>query len=496
MVERIKKNISIMKTRKSSYTSESKDSKNMAIVTRFPPSPTGDLHLGSARTALYNWLYARGNKGKMVLRMEDTDRERSTDFAEKTILEGLKWLGIDYDSGPHRQSQRTERYQSVIKTLLSEDKAYYCYCSRDRLALLREKQLANKQKPRYDGFCRQHKAIDTSAPKVVRFRTPLEGNLVIDDLVKGEVCIENLELDDLIIARSDGSPTYHLTVVVDDIDHEVTHVIRGDDHLNNTPRQIHIIEALGAKRPVYAHIPMVNGPDGQRLSKRHGAASVLEYRELGIIPEALLVYLARLGWSFGDQEIFSIEELKTKFDLSGINRSPAAFDLDKLLWVNQQHIQNMPINRLVEYASDFFDKTGLKTPERSKLEAIVDAQRTRVKTLVEMVEKSRVFLGEYDGLEEKAAKKHLKRTAYTPLTAVAKSLESVPDWNSESLAVEIQATASNLDLKMGKVAQPLRVAVTGTSVSPAIDVTLALLGQDTCLRRIREALEYIEKRDD
>ncbi|MGR8921504.1 MAG: glutamate--tRNA ligase [Gammaproteobacteria bacterium] len=466
----------------------------MNVVTRFPPSPTGYLHVGSARTALYNWLYARRHGGRFVMRVEDTDRERSTQEAVDVIFEGLDWLGLDHDDGPYFQSQRFDRYREAIDELVAAGKAYPCYCSRERLDALRTEQMAAKQKPRYDGHCRDNPEADNGNPPVMRFRTPGEGAVVIDDRVRGEVRFDNGELDDLIIARSDGTPTYHLTVVVDDIDMGVTHVVRGDDHLNNTPRQVHILEALGAERPVYAHMPMINGTDGRKLSKRHGAVSVLEYRDQGILPQALLNYLARLGWSHGDQEIFSIDELIALFDIEDINKSAAAFDPDKLLWVNQQYIQTLDLDELATRAEPYFAAAGIDTADRELYCAVVDAQRTRAKTLVEMAEKSGAFLGPFAGFEEGAAKKHLRPVATDALTAVRERLAALDDWSLEALHAVVESAAESLELKMGKVAQPLRVAVTGGSASPSIDVTLKLVGRERCLERLDMALAHIAER--
>ena len=467
----------------------------MTVVTRFPPSPTGFLHIGSARTALYNWLYARRFGGRFVLRLEDTDRERSTEEAVTVTLEGMTWLGLDYDEGPYYQTQRFDRYGEVIAQLLDKDKAYHCYCSRDRLDQLRKTQMAAKEKPRYDGHCRDNpNAAQSDAPPVVRFRTPLDGVIDIDDGVRGRVSIQNSELDDLIIARADGSPTYNLTVVVDDIDMGVTHVLRGDDHLNNTPRQIHILEALGAAQPVYAHIPMINGADGKKLSKRHGAVSVLQYRDDGFLPQALLNYLARLGWSHGDQEVFTRDEMAASFDIGGINKSAANFDFEKLLWVNQQHIQTLPLADLVGHVKPFFDSVGIDTADQARLEAVINAQRTRAKTLVEMAEKSRPFFGELGEFEETAAKKHLRPVAAPPLRDLRERLKTLEPWARDALHALVEEIAAAHELKLGKIAQPLRVAVTGSAASPSIDVTLHLVGREQCLKRLDKALVYIDAR--
>ena len=467
----------------------------MTVVTRFPPSPTGLLHIGSARTAFYNWLYARRHGGRFVLRLEDTDRERSTEAAVVVILEGMAWLGLDYDEGPHYQTQRFDRYGEVIAQLLDADNAYHCYCSRERLEQLRDAQMTANEKPRYDGHCRDNpNAAQSGNPPVVRFRTPTAGAIDIDDGVRGQVSIQSSELDDLIIARADGCPTYNLTVVVDDIDMSVTHVIRGDDHLNNTPRQIHILEALGAERPVYAHIPMIHGADGKKLSKRHSAVSVLQYRDEGFLPEALLNYLARLGWSDGDQEIFTRDEMVERFDIAGINKSAANFDREKLLWVNQQHIQTLPMADLIEHAKPYFIDAGIAIDDQARLAAVIDAQRTRAKTLIEMAEKSLPFFGEFSGFDESAAKKHLRPVVATPLRDLRERLTTVEPWDCETLHALVETIAAAHEMKLGKIAQPLRVAVTGSAASPSIDVTLHLVGREQCLSRLERALAYIEAR--
>src|SRR5512143_3034880 len=318
----------------------------MTIRTRFAPSPTGYLHIGGARTALFSWLYARRHGGTFILRIEDTDLERSTAESVNVILEGMTWLGLEYDEGPFFQTHRFDRYKEVIKQLLDDGKAYKCYCTKDELEAMREEQMANKQKPRYDGRCRHRTEPREGHEYVVRFRNPEEGQTIVDDRVRGRVVFSNSELDDLIIARSDGSPTYNFVVVVDDMDMKITHVIRGDDHLNNTPRQINILKALGYEPPRYAHVPMILGSDGARLSKRHGAVSVMQYRDDGFLPEALLNYLVRLGWSNGDQEIFSIDEMIRLFDVSNVHTSAAAFNPEKLLWLNQHYLKTADPQRV------------------------------------------------------------------------------------------------------------------------------------------------------
>ncbi|MBI4695683.1 MAG: glutamate--tRNA ligase [Gammaproteobacteria bacterium] len=464
----------------------------MTIVTRFPPSPTGYLHIGGARTALFNWLYARRHGGRFVFRIEDTDRERSTQAAVDAIFEGMAWLGLDYDDGPYFQTRRFARYDVAIQQLLDTGKAYYCYCSKERLEALRADQMARKVKPRYDGHCLHREGpAPAGVSPVVRLRTPTEGQVVVADEVHGEVSFENGELDDLIIARSDRSPTYHLTVVVDDIDMGITHVIRGDDHLNNTPRQIHILESLGATRPVYAHVPMINGPDGKKLSKRHGAVSVLEYRTDGFLPDALLNYLLRLGWSHGDQEIFSREEMIASFDLESINKAAANFNTEKLLWVNQQYLQSTPTAPLVAAARPFLEAAGLSESEGPAFEAVVDAQRTRAKTLVEVADKSRLFYGATPPVDQAAVTKHLVPAVVPILQTLERLLGAVEPWSGPALHAAVEHAAAELGVKMGQVAQPLRVAVTGGTASPSIDVTLELLGRTRCLERLAKAIADI-----
>src|SRR5580698_1367743 len=347
----------------------------MTVVTRFAPSPTGLLHVGGVRTALFSWLYARRMQGKFILRVEDTDRERSTEEAVRVILEGMEWLGLKADEGPYFQTQRFDRYREVIAGMLKAGTAYHCYCTRQELDALREAQIARKEKPRYTGICREHREPRAGVAPVVRFKNPLEGAVVVEDVVHGAVTFQNAELDDLIIARSDGTPTYNFCVVVDDMDMGVTHVIRGDDHLNNTPRQMNMLLALGATPPAYAHVPMILGPDGAKLSKRHGAVSVLQYQEEGYLPDALLNYLVRLGWSHGDQEVFSREEMIAAFDIKDVNKSASAFDPEKLLWLNQQHMMRAPVSTLAAGLRSQLAGLGVIAEDDKLLEGVANAQR-------------------------------------------------------------------------------------------------------------------------
>jgi glutamyl-tRNA synthetase len=465
----------------------------MSVKTRFAPSPTGYLHVGGARTALFSWLHARKHGGRFVLRIEDTDLERSTAESINAILEGMTWLGLEYDEGPLYQTQRIERYNEVINSLLEQGLAYRCNCSQERLEALREAQMQRKEKPRYDGLCRTG-GFSPDEPHVVRFRNPQDGFVVVDDLVRGKVIFNNNELDDLIIRRSDGTPTYNLSVVVDDLDMGITEVIRGDDHLNNTPRQINILEALGHKPPRYAHVPMILGDDGSRLSKRHGAVSVIEYRNQGILPEALLNYLVRLGWSHGDQEIFTLDELVELFDINDVNRSASSFNNEKLLWLNQHYIKSDTPERIARLLSPHMGDLGIDPTTGPDLVEVVTAQQERASTLVEMAEISAFFYRDFESFDEKAARKHLKAAALEPLGLVRERLSELADWQPEPLHELVKSVAGELELKLGKVAQPLRVAIVGRAASPGIDVTLHLVGREACLRRIDMALEYIRLR--
>ena len=467
------------------------------VITRFAPSPTGYLHIGGIRTALFSWLYARRHRGEFVLRIEDTDRERSSAAAVNVILEGMAWLGLDHDRDIIYQSRRTEMYQAVLQRLLDEERAYHCYCTREELDAMRREAMSRGEKPRYNGKCRNsgRPPSATDAP-VVRFKNPLDGEVIVDDLIQGRVVISNRELDDLVLARSDGSPTYNLTVVVDDADMGVTHVMRGDDHLNNTPRQINIFDALGIAAPTYAHIPLILDADGKKLSKRHGAASVLEYRDLGYLPEALLNYLVRLGWSHGDQEIFSIDEMIELFDIGQVNKAAAALNPDKLAWLNQHYLRESNAERVACLLKVKLVKLGVDVTGPPNLKEVAGIQKERVKTIAEMAEQSRFFYEEFAEYDETAAKKHLRPVVLEPLREVREALAGLEDWNREALHAVIDAVADQQAMKFGKIAQPLRVAVTGSGVSPSIDVTLQLLGRDQTLSRLERALELIERRID
>ncbi|MBU1439183.1 MAG: glutamate--tRNA ligase [Gammaproteobacteria bacterium] len=466
----------------------------MSIVSRFAPSPTGYLHVGGARTALFSWLYARKLGGTFILRIEDTDLERSSQESVDAILDGMNWLGLDWDQGPFYQTKRFDLYKEVVAQLLAEGKAYKCFCTIEEVDAMREAQMAAGEKPKYNGMWRDRTDHPTDKPFVIRFKNPQEGVVVIDDLIKGRIEVANAELDDLIIARSDGTPTYNLTVVVDDWKMGITHVIRGDDHVNNTPRQMNILAALGADLPKYAHVPMILGDDGKRLSKRHGAVGVMQYRDDGYLPEALLNYLVRLGWSHGDQEIFSRDELINIFDLADCNRAPSAFNTEKLQWLNQHYIRTSEPAHVAKYLQWHVTEQKLDISNGPSLEQLIAVQGERVKTLKEMVEVSRYFYEDFSEFEENAAKKHLRPVAAEPMKAVQQALAAVTDWTAENVHTAINNAAESLGLGMGKVGMPLRVAVTGGGNSPSLDMTLALIGKDRCLARIELALAFISQR--
>jgi glutamyl-tRNA synthetase len=462
------------------------NSDSMTTVTRFAPSPTGLLHIGGVRTALFSWLYARRMGGQFILRIEDTDLERSTPEAVKVILEGMQWLGLAYDQGPFFQTQRFDRYKEVIAAMVKAGTAYHCYCSKEELDAMRAEQQTRKEKPRYDGRCRHGRGPGPQSARspVVRFANPEDGATVVDDVVHGAVIFQNKELDDLIIARSDGTPTYNFCVVVDDADMGVTHVIRGDDHLNNTPRQMNMLLALGRKPPVYAHVPMILGPDGAKLSKRHGAVSVLEYQDQGYLPEALLNYLVRLGWSHGDQEFFTRDEMVAAFDVRDINKSASALNPEKMLWLNQQHMVRAQPKNVVPHLRWHLARLGVFSQDDALLEGIVLAQRERTRTLKEMAENSRFFFGDDVNLDPKAAEKHLGPEARAILAEIGSRFETQPEFSAAAVHATLEAFAAEKGVGLGKIAQPLRVAVSGGTISPPIDLTLSLLGRERVLARL------------
>lgn len=466
----------------------------MLVRTRFAPSPTGVLHLGSIRTALFCWLYSRHHGGKFILRIEDTDPERSTEENVNAILDGMEWLGLDADEGPFFQTHRIDRYREVIQRWLENGTAYYCYCTREELDVLRSEQLKKGERVRYDGRCRNRTEPRAGVDPVVRFKNPLDGEVVVDDQVRGRVVFENAQLDDLIIARSNGAPTYNFTVVVDDSDMKITHVIRGDDHLNNTPRQMNMLYALGAEAPVYAHLPMILGPDGAKLSKRHGAVDIREYREQGYLPEAVLNYLVRLGWSHRDKEIFTVREMIELFDIADVNQSASAFNPRKLVWINQQHIIAKPAEQLGKALVPYLLTTGLNPADGPEPEYVAEGFRERAETLLQMASNARYCYEDFEVIDEKSAKKHLRPAILQVLRAARDRLASLEQWCKEAISEAIQDVAESHDLGLGKLGQPIRVAVTGGPVSPPIDVTLWLVGQDRTIRRLDSAIGFIESR--
>lgn len=466
----------------------------MTVRTRFAPSPTGLLHVGGVRTALFSWLYAKRNQGQFILRIEDTDSERSTQESVQAILDGMAWLGMDYDEGPYYQTQRYDRYNEVAKQFLEEGKAYRCECSKERLESLRESQMAAKEKPRYDGLCRDKNLPESSTPFVIRFKNPASGIVSFKDEVYGDIHVENAELDDLILVRSDGHPTYNFAVVIDDLDMKITHVIRGDDHINNTPRQINLFNALNAPVPVFAHLPMILGDDGKRLSKRHGAVGVLQFKELGILPHALLNYLVRLGWSHGDQEIFSLDEMCALFDLNHVSRGVSSFNYEKLYWINQHYQKTDSPESVADALRWHFEQQGVDMSKGPALSELVATQAERCKTLAEMCEMSLYFFNDEIEYDEGAVKKHLRPVVLEPLTALYERLKNVDDWKADTLQECINDVSAQFDMNMGKIAQPLRVAITGSGMSPAIDMTLLLLGKERVLNRLEMALEKIRIR--
>ncbi|AQM19017.1 glutamate--tRNA ligase [Vibrio anguillarum] len=471
----------------------------MTVKTRFAPSPTGYLHVGGARTALYSWLYAKSQGGEFVLRIEDTDLERSTQEAVDAILEGMTWLGLNWDEGPYFQTKHFDRYNEVVDKLLAEDKAYKCYASKELLDEVRAEQEANKEMPRYDADHPKIKAVNDAAkegdPCVIRFRNPKEGSVIFDDQIRGRIEISNSQMDDLIIRRTDGSPTYNFCVVVDDWDMGITHVVRGEDHINNTPRQINIYEALGAPVPVFAHCAMILGDDGAKLSKRHGAVSVMQYRDEGYLPEALNNYLVRLGWSHGDQEIFSREEMIQFFSLNAISKSASAFNTDKLLWLNNHYIKTSEPEYVAKHLEWHFEQQGINKDNGPALAEIVKLVGERCNTLVELAAQSRYFFEDFAEFDADAAKKHLRGVAKEPLALALSKLEALSDWTMENLHAVIAQVCEELEIGMGKIGMPLRVAVTGGGQSPSVDAVMQLIGKERVIARINMALAFIAERE-
>ena len=467
------------------------------VRTRFAPSPTGYLHIGGARTALFNFLFARHHGGKFILRIEDTDRERSTPEAIQAILDAMSWLGLDWDEGPFYQTERYPLYQEKIQQLLAEGKAYPCTCTSQELDAKRQQAQKDKRKPMYDGTCRPPEGVIPSLPKdkpfTVRFRSRHDGSTIVEDVVKGHVVFDNRELDDLIIARSDGTPTYNFCVVVDDIEMDITHIIRGDDHLANTPRQIHLYQALEHTPPQFAHVPLILGTDKARLSKRHGATSVIAYRDMGYFPEAVVNYLVRLGWSHGDQEIFSRDELIEKFSLESVGKSAGVFNPEKFLWVNSHYLKERPLSQLAEDVIPYIVAKGYPVPQdKSWLEKMVKTLRERSKTLVELVDSADFYLTDDISIDEKAATKFLTPEVRAPITKLIEKLTALDDFTEANIEREFSAVLQETGLSMGKLAQPVRVALTGSTVSPGIHEIIAVLGKERTVRRLRSALQRLQ----
>jgi glutamyl-tRNA synthetase len=468
------------------------------VRTRFAPSPTGDLHIGGARTALFNWLLARHHKGTFILRIEDTDVARSTQESIQVILDAMAWLGMDWDEGPYYQTQRLSLYQEAAKKLLREGKAYRCYCTPEELEAKREAALKAGIKPKYDRTCLGRKSLPQERLSAIRFLSPDEGITVVEDLIQGRVEFDNAELDDLVILRSDGHPTYNFSVVVDDATMEITHVIRGNDHLNNTPRQIQIYQALNYPLPQFGHVPMILGPDKKKLSKRHGAQSVMEYKKMGYLPQAVMNYLVRLGWSYGDQEEFTQEELIQKFNLEAVGRSPAAINPGKLDWLNAQYIKRMELDELVQMVRPFIESKGYVIDESEKqgmdlLRKVVLSLRERAKTLVEMADLSEFYFSEEIEYDENAAEKFLKKETMPIFEQIIASLSKEAILDSGSSHRLIQQLAETRGEPLVKIAQPIRVALTGKTISPPIDEVMEVLGKTAVIKRLRKGIEYIER---
>jgi len=461
------------------------------VILRFAPSPTGHLHIGGARTALFNWLFARNQGGKFILRIEDTDQVRSTKESIDAILESMTWLGLDWDEDPIYQTDRMALYRQHADQLLREGKAYFCYCLPEELEEKRQRALQEKRKPKYDGTCRNLKAPVPGRTPAVRFKSPPQGTTVLRDLIKGTIEFENSELDDLIILRSDGWPTYNFSVVVDDATMSITHVIRGDDHVNNTPRQILLYKALGYPLPQFAHVPLILGSDKTRLSKRHGATSVMAYKEMGYLPQALVNYLVRLGWSHGDQEVFSKEELVEKFSLEHVGKSAAVFNTEKLLWLNGVYLRQEKPEVLAQLLLPFLEARGFKPLSLAWLSQVIKTLQERAKTLVEMADQAEFYFHSDFEFDEKAAQKYLKRTIKEPLEILSARLASSPEPDEKGLEVIFTEIISQKGIKLKDLAQAVRVALTGKAISPGIYEVMKILGRDEVLKRLSRALEKL-----
>ena len=462
----------------------------MTVRTRFAPSPTGMLHIGGARTALFAWLYARHHGGQFLLRIEDTDRERSTAEATQVILDGLSWLGLEWDGEPVYQASRQAEHVLAVDQLIEEGHAYRCYCSKDELDAMREAQRAAGKKPMYDGRCRHRSDRPSEKPFVVRFRSPDEGETIVNDLVLGPVTFPNAELDDLILLRTDGTPTYNLAVVADDAEMGITHVVRGSDHLNNTPRQIQLYQALGLPVPAFAHIPLIHGPDGAKMSKRHGAVAVTEYREKGYLPKAVANYLARLGWSHGDEEVFSPEQLIELFDLKQVGKAAARFDQQKLDWLNSHYLRAAAPADLVAEVGRFL---GLDSGAGPDLSAVIATLQERSKNLVELAEGARFFYVAPGSYDEKAVQKNFKDGTWALLEKLIAGVEALEAFSGEAVHALIGEICAAEGVGMGKLAQPVRILVSGGPVSPPIDLTLGLLGREESLARLRAGISALRQ---
>jgi glutamyl-tRNA synthetase len=459
---------------------------------RFAPSPTGYLHIGGARTALFNWLQARKVGGKFILRIEDTDVARSTQESVDAILEGMKWLGLDWDEGPYYQSEQFHVYREHVEKLLAAGKAYKCWCAPEELEAKREQAMKDGRKPKYDGTCRKLSAEIPDRPYAVRFKAPESGVTAFDDMIKGRISFSNDELDDLIIQRSDGTPTYNFTVVIDDTTMDITTVIRGDDHINNTPRQILLYEALGHPVPCFAHVPMILGADKARLSKRHGATSVMAYRDMGYLPEAMVNYLVRLGWSHGDQEIFTLEELVEKFSIEDVGKSAGVFNPDKLIWLNAHYIKNGDPKRLAELLVPFLRERGVDQLDKPELPAVVKTLQERARTMLEMADGAVFYYSGDFAYDSQAAEKFLKPETLPVYEAVIRKLENLEDFSHDGIEAMFKDICGEMGLKMGQVGPPVRIALCGGTVSPGIYEVIEVLGKDETIKRVKRAMEFIE----
>lgn len=472
----------------------------MNVKTRFAPSPTGSLHVGNVRTALYSWLFARSKGGQFILRIEDTNCNYNTNnLSIENIITTMKWLNLNWDEGPYFQSHRLNRYRSIINDMLKKKIAYKCYCSQERLEILRLNQIKNKEKPKYDGYCRiramsSHNSLNNSSfPYVIRFCNPKNGQIKFYDQIRGTITFDNKELDDLIICRANGVPTYNFCVVIDDIDMKITHIIRGVEHINNTPRQINIIKSLKASVPIYAHVPMILDIDQKKLSKRDKNSGILQYRDEGFLPEAMLNYLIRLGWSHGNQEIFSIEQMKKYFCLNKISKSSSIFNFERLLWLNRYYIKNLPINHVAKYLLLYMNKQGINYENQVKLNDIVKLFSKRCNTLQEMAHNYINLYKDFNISEKKISKKYLISNMYAPLKFFRDKLNNINHWTSTAICNVIKETILEFNINMNSIGMAIRVALTGTNISPEINTVIYVLGKKSVLNRIDQAIFFCKK---